>query len=58
MQSAHHFDIKRLQRVTCRLDKVDTCVNSVINNVHPVDFVLSIKVGIKSLLNVFNDRSP
>lgn len=44
--------------MTCWLDEVDTGVDSVINNVHSVDLVLRVKVGVEPLLNVLNDRPP
>ena len=40
------------------LDEVDTCVNSVVANVHPVDLILRIQVGIEALLNVVHNWSP
>ena len=58
MQSSHYLDIQRLQRMTRRLDKVNTCVHSVVYNVHSVDLVLGIQVGVETLLNVLNNRPP
>lgn len=58
MQSAHHFNVQWLQRMTCRLDKVYTCVHSVVHDVHSVDLVLGIQVGIETLLNVLDNGSP
>ena len=58
MQPAHNLYIKRLERVACRLDEVDASVYTVVNNVHPVELVLSIKIGVEALLDVLNNRSP
>jgi hypothetical protein len=58
MQSAHNLNVKRLQGMAGGLDEVDTCVNSVIHDVHSVDLVLGIKVGVKTLLNVIHNWSP
>lgn len=58
MQSAHDLNVERLQRVTRRLNKVNASVNSVVNNIHPVDLVFGIKVGVKTLLDVLDDRPP
>jgi len=58
MQSPHHLDVERLQRVARRLDEVDAGMNTVIHDVHAVDLVLGLEVCVKSLLNVLNDRSP
>jgi len=58
VESAHDFDVQRLERVTGRLDEVNTSVYTVVDNVHAVDFVLGVQVSIKSLLNVLHDGSP
>lgn len=58
MESSHDLNIQGLQRVTSGLNEENTGVNSVVNNVHPVDLVLCIKIGIESLLNVVHNWSP
>jgi hypothetical protein len=58
VESAHDLHVQRLQRVTSRLDEVDTCMDAVVNDVHPVDLVLCVQVSIEALLNVFDDRTP
>jgi hypothetical protein len=58
VKAAHDLDIKRLERVTSRLNEVDTGVDTVVDNVHAVDLVLGIQVGIEALLNVLNDWAP
>lgn len=58
VQPAHDFDIQRLQRVACRLNKVDTGMNSVVDNIHSVDLVLRLEVCIVSLLNIFHNWPP
>ena len=58
MQSAHHLNVERLERVASRLDEVHTGVHTVVDNVHAVDLVLGLQVCIESLLNVLNDWSP
>ncbi len=40
------------------LDKVDTRVNAVVNNVHPIDLVFSIEVGIEALVDVVDNGAP
>ena len=40
------------------LDKVHASMDSVVDNIHPIDLVLGIQVGIESLLNVVDDWSP
>lgn len=58
VEAAHNLDVEGLEGVAGRLDKENTGMNSVINNVHSVDLVLGIEVGIVTLLNVFDDRAP
>lgn len=58
MQSAHHLDVERLERVAGGLDEVYTCVDAVVDNVHAVDLVFGIEVGVEPLLDVLHDWSP
>jgi hypothetical protein len=58
MKSAHNLDVQRLQSMTSRLNEVNAGMDAVVNDVHAVDLVLSIQVGIESLLNVVHDWSP
>lgn len=58
VEAAHDLDVEGLEGVTGGLDEEDAGVNSVVNNVHAVDLVLGIEVGIESLLNVVDDGSP
>jgi hypothetical protein len=58
MQSAHDFDVQWLQSMTRGLDEVHAGVNSVVNDVHTIDFVLSIQVSIEALLNVIHNWPP
>jgi hypothetical protein len=45
-------------RMTGRLDKVDTCVNPVVDQLCPVDPVLLFEVSIEPSLDVVDDRFP
>jgi hypothetical protein len=58
MKSAHNFNVQWLQRMASWLNEVDTCVHSVVDNVHAVDLILRIQVGIEALLNVVHNWSP
>lgn len=58
VKSAHDFNVQRLERVAGWLNKVDTGVHTVVDNVHAIDLVLRIEVGIEALLNVLHDWSP
>lgn len=40
------------------LNEIDTSVNPVVNNVHTVDLVLRVEVGIETLLDVLDNRTP
>ena len=58
MKSAHDLNVQRLQGVASRLDEVDAGMDAVVDNVHAVDLVLSLEVGIESLLDVLDNWSP
>lgn len=58
VKSAHDLDVKGLEGVASRLDEEDTSVNSVVNDVHAVDLVLGIEVGVEALLNVVGNGAP
>ena len=58
MKSSHNLNVEGLQGVTCRLDEEHTSVNAVVNDVHAVDLVLRVQVGIETLLDVVDDGSP
>jgi hypothetical protein len=40
------------------LEEVNASMDTVVNNVHAVDLVLGIEIGIESLLDVINNWSP
>lgn len=40
------------------LDKVDTGVNTIVDQLQPVDPVLLLEIRVKAGLNVVNDRLP
>lgn len=44
--------------MTCRLDEVDTRVNTIVHNVHAVDLVLRIQIGIEPSLDIIGNWSP
>jgi hypothetical protein len=58
VQAAHDLNVEGLEGVASGLDKVNASVNTVVNNVHAVDLVLSLEVGIEALLNVLDNGSP
>lgn len=58
VQSSHDLNVEWLQRVACRLNEIDTCMNTVVDDVHAVDLILCLEICIESLLNVLNDWSP
>lgn len=58
METAHDLHIKRFEGVASGLDKVDACMDAVVNDIHAVDFILGVKVRVKSLLDVLNNRAP
>lgn len=58
MKATHDLDIKRLQGVASGLNEEHASMDAVVNNVHAVDLVLGIQVGIESLLNVVDNGAP
>lgn len=58
MKTTHDLDVQGLQRVSSRLDEEDTGVDAVVHDIHAVDLVLSVEIGIKTLLDVVNDGAP
>ena len=58
MQALHDLDVQGLQGVAGGLDEEDAGMDAVVNNVHAVDLVLGIEVGVKALLDVVDDGAP
>lgn len=58
METAHNFDVQRLEGVAGGLDEVDTGVDAVVDNVAAVNLVLGLQVSVETLLDVLDDRAP
>ena len=58
VKAAHNLDVERLQRVPSGLDEEDAGMDTVVHDVHAVDLILRIKVGIVTLLNVVDNGPP
>ncbi len=58
MQTPHDLNVERLERVSSWLDEVHAGMNTVVHNVHPVDLVLRLQVGIEPLLDIFDNWPP
>jgi hypothetical protein len=58
VQLLHHLNVEGLERMTSGLDEVHNSMDTVINNIHAVDLVLSIQIGIEPLLNVLDNGIP
>lgn len=58
MQAAHDFNVKRFERMSCRLDEIYTCVYTVIHDVHAVDLVFGVEIGIEARFDVLDDWAP
>lgn len=58
MQLLHHLNVDGLQGVASGLNEVDNGVDAVVDNVHAVNLVLGIQVGVKALLNVLDNGVP
>ena len=53
MQPAHDLDVQWLERMTSGLDEIDAGMNTVINDVHAIDFILCIEIVVEPRLDVF-----
>lgn len=58
VKSLHDLDIQGLQGVASRLDEEDAGMDPVVHNVHAIDLVLSIQVGIEALFNIVHNWAP
>lgn len=58
VQASHDLNIQRLQRVASGLNEEDASVDTVVNNVHTIDLVLSVEVCIIATLYVVNNGTP
>jgi len=58
MQTAHDLNIQGFQGVASGLDEKHASMNTVVNNVHAVDFVFGVEVRIVTLLDVVDDGPP
>jgi hypothetical protein len=54
----HDLNVQGLQRVASGLDEVHNSVDAVVYNVHAVDLVFCLEVGVKSLLDVLDNGVP
>jgi len=48
VESPHEFNVEGFERMSGRLNKVDTRVNTIIDDIRPVWFILRFKVRIES----------
>lgn len=58
MKSAHNLDVKWLEGVASWLEEVDASMDTVVDDVHAVDLVFGVEVGIEALLDVIDNWSP
>lgn len=58
MQSAHYFDIQRLESVAGGLNKVYACMYTVVHDVHSIYFVLRIQISVEACFDVLNNGPP
>ena len=58
MEFSHEFDVEGFKRVSGGLNKIDTRMNTIINNIRPVRFILCLKIRIKSRFNTFQNGFP
>jgi hypothetical protein len=58
METSHEFNVEGLERVAGGLNKVDTRMNPIINDIFPVGFILGFKIGIESRLDALENGLP
>lgn len=58
VETLHDLNVEGLERVAGRLNEENAGMNAVVNNVHSVDLVLRVQIGIKALLDIVRNRSP
>ena len=74
MEAAHKLNVELLQaitrvrlvrfqrrhdsRVTSGLDEVEACVNTVVDNLGPVDTVLLLEIAVEAGIDVLDDGNP
>lgn len=58
VKAAHDLDVEGLERVAGGLDEEHAGMDAVVNDVHAVNLVLGVEVGIEALLNVLDNRAP
>ena len=58
VKAAHDLNVKRLERMSSGLDEIDAGMDAIIDDVHAIDLVLGIEVGIEALFDVLNNRAP
>jgi hypothetical protein len=58
METTHKFNVEGFERVASRLDKVNARVDSVVDNIFPVWFILRLKIGIEARLDALKDGFP
>src|SRR5271170_7836365 len=58
VESSHKFNVEGFKRVSGRLNEVDTCMDTIIDDVCPVWFILSFQIRIESRLDTFQNRFP
>ena len=58
MEFPHEFNVEGFKRMAGRLDKVDTRMDTIIDDISPVGFILGFKVCIESGFDTFKDGLP
>jgi hypothetical protein len=58
VETSHELDVEGLERVARGLNKVDTRVNAVIDDIRAVGFILCFQVCVETAFNAFQNRFP
>ncbi len=58
METSHEFDVEGFERVARGLNKVNTRVNTIVDDIRTMRFILCLKVRIEPRLDTFQNRFP
>ena len=58
MKTSHEFDVEGFEGVAGRLNKVDTRMNAIIDDISTMRFILCLEVRIESRLDTFQNGFP
>jgi hypothetical protein len=58
VETSHELDVEGFERVSGGLDKVDTRMDAIIDDICAVGFIFCFEVGIEAAFDAFQDGFP